>query len=180
MSHSKSTSHTLGMNSYQHGFGDLNTEFWYGLCNIHCLTTREQVDLRIELKYANGTDHTYTYQHFVVDGPEDKYTLHIGQLQEPIPGRDNMAYNNGRPFSTYDNDNDAWSDGNCALSSMLVHSGRGDGGGWWFDTCSYGVLTHPHPHITWYPSGSAINSVEMKVHPKQCGLQEQQEPCDKD
>ena len=79
---------------YQHGFEDLNTEFWYGLHNIHCLTTREQVDLQIDLKYDNGTEHTYTYQHFIVDGSENKYTLHIGRLLEPIPGHDNMAYNN--------------------------------------------------------------------------------------
>ena len=48
---------------YQHGFGDLNTEFRYGLHNIHCVTTREQLDLRIELKYDNGTKHTDTYEH---------------------------------------------------------------------------------------------------------------------
>ena len=90
-------------NEYKHGFGDLNTEFWYGFNNIHCLTTREQVDLRIELKYENGTEHPYTYEHFIVDGSENNFTLHIGQLQEPIPGRDNMAYHNGRSFSTYDN-----------------------------------------------------------------------------
>ena len=32
---------------YVHGFGDLNTEFWYGLRNIHCLTSRQQVDLQL-------------------------------------------------------------------------------------------------------------------------------------
>ena len=145
-----------------YGFGNLNTEFWYGLRNIHCLTTREQVDLRIELKYANSTDHTYTYRHFVVDGSENKYTLHIGQVQEPIPGRDNMAYQNGSPFTTYDNDNDNWSD-NCALNS-----GQGNGGGWWYNACRYSVLTRPHPNIFWYTQNSIINYVEMKIRPKRC------------
>ena len=73
---------------YQHGFEDLNTEFWYGLRNIHCLTTREQVDLQVDLKYDNETEHTSTYQHFIVDGSENKYTLHIGRLLEPISGHD--------------------------------------------------------------------------------------------
>ena len=73
------------------------------------------------MKYANGTEHIYTYEHFRVDGPEDKFTLHIGQLQQPSPGRDNMAYQNERPFSTYDKDNDGWCD-NCAL-----HPGEGKG-----------------------------------------------------
>ena len=49
---------------YERGFGDLNTEFWYGLRNIHCLTTREQVDPRIELTFRNGTMHTWIYQNF--------------------------------------------------------------------------------------------------------------------
>ena len=143
-------------NDYKHGFGDLNTEFWYGLRNIHCLTTRQQVDLHIVLKYANGTEHTYIYQYFKVDGPEDKFTLHVGQRQ-PGPGRDNMAYHNGRPFSTYDKDNDA-SSSNCAH----------DIGGWWFGSCYQSALTQIHSNIYWYRASSTINYVEMKVRPKQC------------
>ena len=38
---------------YVNGFGDLDREFWYGLEKIHCLTTRENVALRIEM--GNGT-----------------------------------------------------------------------------------------------------------------------------
>ena len=39
---------------YERGFGDLNTEFWYGLRNIHCLTEREEVELQIEVRQDNG------------------------------------------------------------------------------------------------------------------------------
>ena len=42
---------------YVNGFGDLEGEFWYGLENIHCLTTQEDVELRIEL----GNDSTPPY-----------------------------------------------------------------------------------------------------------------------
>ena len=35
---------------YEEGFGNLNTEFWIGLRNIHCLTTRDDVDLLIDLR----------------------------------------------------------------------------------------------------------------------------------
>ena len=134
---------TRTWNNYKHGFGELNTEFWYGLKNIHCLTSRQQVDLKIEIKYGSGSQLTYIYKHFVIDGPENNFTLHIGQLQQPSPGRDNMIYNNGRPFSTYDRDNDNWSN-NCAQSSS-----QGKGGGWWFGSCSNSILTRPHPTIYW-------------------------------
>ena len=156
---------TRSWDEYKHGFGDLNTEFWYGLNNIHCLTTRQQVDLQILLYYTNGSKHVFTYKHFVVDGVDDKFTLHIGQPQQPAPGRDGMAHNNGRPFSTYDKDRDSWSGDNCA-----ANSGQGQGGGWWYGYCSNSFLTRPHPHISWC-GVTGINYVEMKVRPKQCALQ---------
>ena len=34
---------TRGWKDYEEGFGDLDSEFWYSLRNIHCLTTRERV-----------------------------------------------------------------------------------------------------------------------------------------
>ena len=148
---------------YKHGFGDLDTEFWYGLNNIHCLTSRQSVDLQILLHYTNGSKHTFTYKQFVVDGVEEKFTLHVGQLQQPAPGRDGMAYHNRRNFSTYDRDNDP-SANNCALN---YHYGQG--GGWWYGFCLRSVLTRPHPNINWY--GTGINYVEMKVRPKQCASQ---------
>ena len=164
---SQQVNFTRTWNEYKHGFGDLNTEFWYGLRNIHCLTTRQQVDLRIELEYGSRGKLTYNYKRFVVDGPEDKFTLHIGQLQLPSPGHDSMAYNNGRPFSTYDKDNDLGAI-NCAQSSTNAHGGHG--GGWWFGYCSFSVLTRPHPHIFWHTISSTIKYVEMKVRPKQCAI----------
>ena len=156
---SKQVNFTRTWNDYN------NTKFWYGLKNIHCLTSRQQVDLQIEIKYGSGLQVIYIYNHFVVDGPENNFTLHIGQLQQPSPGHDNMNYHNGRPFSTYDRDNDGWSGGNCAQSSNNVHGGHG--GGWWFGYCSHSVLTSPHPNIHWYRYRS-ITHVEMKVRPKQC------------
>ena len=92
---------TCTWDDYKHGFGDLNTEFWYGLNNIHCLTSRQQVDLSIELKYGSGREEIYNYNYFLVDGPENKFTLHVGELQQHSSGLNNMAYHNSQPFSSY-------------------------------------------------------------------------------
>ena len=59
--------------------------FWYGLRNIHCLhclTTRESVELRIDLQDEQGNKVTWGYQQFRVDGPDQKYHLHTGQGME--------------------------------------------------------------------------------------------------
>ena len=142
-------------NEYVQGFGDLNTEFWYGLRNIHCLTTRQQVQLKLLLNFTNGTSFLWTYNHFIVDRPEDKYTLHIGQAEGPS-SFDTMAYNNGMPFTTYDNDNDA-SSSNCAVQR--------ERSGWWYNNCNYCEVTRPRPRI-W--NGLYLDYVEMKVRSKIC------------
>ena len=54
-------------------------EFWYGLKNIHCLTNRESVELRFDLEDESGNKFNRTYQQFRVEGPENKYRLHIGE-----------------------------------------------------------------------------------------------------
>ena len=33
---------------YERGFGELNTEFWYGLEEIHCLTQRGKWEMRVD------------------------------------------------------------------------------------------------------------------------------------
>ena len=56
---------------YEDGFGDLSGEFWYGLENIHCLTTREDMELRTDLRKANGEGITWVYKTFKVNGSDD-------------------------------------------------------------------------------------------------------------
>jgi len=52
---------TRGWKDYEGGFGDLDSEFWYGLRNIHCLTTRESVELQIDLQDEQGNKLTWVY-----------------------------------------------------------------------------------------------------------------------
>ena len=146
---------------YEGGFGDLNTEFWYGLRNIHCLTEREEVELQIELD--NGTQQVWTYDYFEVDGPETNYTLHIGQAQGPSDGYDSMAYHNGMQFTTTDRDNNVWYS-NCA-------SRFGSSSGWWYKACYHSILTSSHSsrRLYWW-NGRDIHVyypfVEMRLRPK--------------
>ena len=155
---------TRDWNDYVNGFGDLNGEFWYGLDNIHYLTTRDDVELRIDMVIEDdGSELTWTYQTFTVAGANDKYRLTIGGGVGT--GRDAMNYHNGQQFTTYDNDNDQWSGGNCAYRHQ---------GGWWYNACYYANLNGPHdipPKMKWYDGVYRdISSSEMKIRPKQCIL----------
>ena len=144
---------------YETGFGDLETEFWYGLREMHCLT-QEDVDMRLDITFTNGTCIVWTYGLFKVDGPDTNYTLHIGQaVGSPGAGRDAMIVHAELPFSTRDRDNDRWSN-NCAA----VHRG-----GWWWYKCGSALLTSPHG-MKWWNGRSyiPIPLVEMKIRPKNC------------
>ena len=164
-----------GWNDYVEGFGDLDSEFWYGLRNIHCLTTRENVTLRIDLEDEQGNKVTWVYQQFSVDGPEQKYRLHIGQGTGTPGSFDAMAVPshslNDMYFTTFDRDNDELGS-NCAVDRR---------GAWWYRSCTYSNLNGPHTgrsgwrSLEWY-NGAAIvyyPSVEMKVRPKTCEYAQQ-------
>ena len=161
---------------YENGFGDLNTEFWLGLRNIHCLTTRDDVDLMIDLRQADGNGMTWIYHNFKIDGSNQKYRLHIGEAEGPPNGNDAMTPHNGTFFSTYDNDNDIHSTLNCADNHK---------GGWWFAGCFNSFLTGPHTdnqvwqRLLWYDGTCPVNNnfistfdyyqdVDMKIRPKTC------------
>ena len=160
-----------GWKDHKKGFGDLDSEFWYGLRNIHCLTTRESVELRIDLQDEQGNKVTWVYQQFSVDGPDQKYRLHIGQGTGTSGSFDAMTRDeptNNMYFSTFDSDNDAWSGGSCAVTYK---------GAWWYHSCHRANLNAPHTgspnsahSITWHNGSKWIYypSVEMKVRPKTC------------
>ena len=163
---------------YENGFGILNTEFWLGLRNIHCLTTREDVDLMIDLRDNNGNGMTWLYHVFKVNGSDDKYRLQIGEAEGPPGGFDAMAFHNGKQFSTRDSDNDGRSQ-NCANDVN---------GGWWYGStgCFFrgSVLTGPHTddvrwnRLLWFVGPTTdlacykyYHNVVMKIRPKSCGDQ---------
>jgi len=127
-----------GWKDYEEGFGDLDSEFWYGLRNIHCLTTGESMELRIDLQDEQGNKVTWVYQQFSVDGADQKYRLHIGQGTGTPGSFDAMAGPsslNNMNFTTFDRDNDAHSGVNCAESYK---------GGWWYRSCHNANLNGLH------------------------------------
>ena len=166
---------TRDWNDYVNGFGDLNGEFWYGLDNIHYLTTRDDVELRIDMVMEDdGSELTWTYQTFTVAGANDKYTLTIGGGVGT--GFDAMNYHNGQQFSTYDSDNDQHSG-----SSYIYNCAYRYQGGWWYNSCMHANLNGPHdippnPSVSqahakmrwYYNPWRDVSSSEMKIRPKQC------------
>ena len=157
---------------YEEGFGNLKTEFWYGLSKIHCLTQRNDVELRIELNNDDDTGKNLTYDTFKIAGPEDNYRLTI--VSSAGPGFDPMAQSNGQVFSAYDRDNDGWYRLNCALDTS-----QGNGGGWWYhvvnDRCSHTYLTRPaaispssNPCVYDGRDFFCYSNVEMKIRVKGC------------
>ena len=124
---------------------------------IHCLTTREDMELRIELGNGSKPSIVWTYQLFKVGGAETNYRLTIGQGQGVGGTHNAMAYHNGRSFTTPDRDNDG-SNGNCAV---------GNEGGWWYYNCSHTTLNgnYTSSNPGWYNGSRWVKftKIQMKI-----------------
>lgn len=141
---------------YVTGFGDLDGEFWYGLRNLHCLTSRDDVELRIDARVSDGRHLTTTFDTFKVGGAGEKYKLTVGGGKGFRPN--DIQYHNGMFFTTKDQDNDNHGE-NCAVR---------DSGGFWYNKCYGANLNGVHGKtLIWNAVGQLV-SVEMKVRPKKC------------
>ncbi|KAL2092310.1 hypothetical protein ACEWY4_012108 [Coilia grayii] len=147
--------------NYTAGFGDLNDEFWLGLSNLHKITSSGQYELRVDLR-DKGESVYAQYDKFSVSEPRSRYKVHVGGYSGTAG--DSMTYHHGRPFSTYDNDNDI-AVTNCALSYK---------GAFWYKNCHrvnvmgrYGDDSHSKGvnWFHWKGHEHSIEFAEMKIRP---------------
>jgi len=127
-----------GWTDYESGFGDVRGEFWFGLENIHLLTTATKNEVRLDMTDGNKVKKWAEYSSFHVAGAGDKYRLKLGTYQGNAG--DSLSYHNGQPFSTFDRNNDAVSTQNCA---------RDFKGGFWYKACH-----HVNINGVYHPSGT--------------------------
>ncbi|CAN9504363.1 unnamed protein product [Ophioblennius macclurei] len=147
--------------NYTAGFGNMNDEFWLGLSNLHKITSLGHYELRVDLR-DNGESAYAQYDKFTIAEPRTRYKLYIGAYSGTAG--DSMTYHQGRPFSTYDNDNDI-AVTNCALSYK---------GAFWYKNChrvnlmgKYGDTSHSKG-INWFHwkgHEHSIQFAEMKLRP---------------
>ena len=143
---------------YEKGFGDINTEFWYGLESMHCLTQRGQWEMRVDYQKNDKTWSYLHYNQFSVGSANEEYPLTVGGFTGV--GRDTFGYHNKMKFTTADNENDNWSDGNCATYIKYQS-------GWWYDKCQHMVINAQPPHIY----DKLVLFAEIKIRQKDCMLQ---------
>lgn len=118
---------------YREGFGNAGQfgEFWLGLETIHQLTKAGDQELLVQLKNETGHYEYGRYKRFQVAGADQKYRLSpLVEFSGAIGEKLNISRDEA--FSTYDKDNDQWTDGNCAQKY---------GGGWWFYKCGYTLVS---------------------------------------
>ncbi|XP_035039701.1 tenascin isoform X4 [Hippoglossus stenolepis] len=147
--------------NYTAGFGNMNDEFWLGLSNLHKITSSGHYDLRVDLR-DKGESAYAQYDKFTLAEPRTRYKIYIGAYSGTAG--DSMTYHQGRPFSTYDNDNDI-AVTNCALSYK---------GAFWYKNChrvnlmgKYGDNSHSKG-INWFHwkgHEHSIEFAEMKIRP---------------
>ncbi|XP_035683824.1 neurogenic locus notch homolog protein 1-like isoform X1 [Branchiostoma floridae] len=144
---------------YQHGFGNIDGDYWLGNDNIHMLTSQGHYILRVDLSDWEGNSVWAQYNNFTVEDEEHKYRLHLGAYS----GSAGDALTNARPvysnhnnmyFSTYDQNNDkATRQWNCAKRWQS---------GWWYNNCYDAHLNGVYHHSCSYKEWDGIIWLQWK------------------
>ena len=139
---------------YEEGFGNLTTEFWYGLSAMHCLTQTGQWEMRVDYQKIDKSWSYLHYDQFSVGSASEEYPLTIGGFTGM--GNDLFALHplTGMKFSTPDNDNDDSANHNCAT---IFSSG------WWYSHCRLVNANSQPPYVR-----SDVLFIEIKIRSKYC------------
>lgn len=115
------------------GFNDTRGNYWLGNDYLSELTQTGRYKLRFDLQRHDNSRWLYAeYSTFLVYGEAFNYRLHVSGYSGTT-GYDAMSKHNQMMFTTWDRDNDPWTNGlyhnNCA-----VYNG---GGFWWTSYLGY-------------------------------------------
>jgi len=98
------------------GFNDSSGNYWFGNYLLSQLTQRDRYKLRLQLR--SGSWYWAEYSTLAVSSEKGNYRLLVSGYLGNIGG-DSLGWHNGMMFTTYDRDNDLWTDsaydGNCAV-----------------------------------------------------------------
>ncbi|KAK7084484.1 Angiopoietin-related protein 2 [Halocaridina rubra] len=152
---------------YVQGFGDPATgEWWFPLSYLHVLTYRQPYHVNILMTDIEDGVFYADYTIFRVEDEAHQFRLIVDGFSGNVTQDAFKSKHHGQPFSTKDQDNDEWEDGNCAVSNK---------GGWWFNECHYTTLTAPFPTtsdrndktIRWLNGDKwlVLNDVTMRIRP---------------
>ncbi|XP_062567876.1 fibroleukin-like, partial [Saccostrea cucullata] len=101
---------------YKIGFGSPEAEVWIGNDVIHQLTKEKTSSLYVTITLQNGTTLYEMYDRFSVSNEAGKYQLFLAGAATGTLGDSMRSHDlSGMSFSTWDGDNDGWSDIKCCL-----------------------------------------------------------------
>ena len=128
--HNGSVDFYRGWAEYRAGFGSPAGEFWLGNDNLAGLTSAalgQTWELRVDLEDWNGQLAWAAYEDFSISSAASGSTLNFGRFDPSSSAGDSLSRSHrGSPFTTYDNNNDYWPYGNCAIKYES---------GFWFNNC---------------------------------------------
>ncbi|XP_072120372.1 fibrinogen like 1B isoform X1 [Mobula birostris] len=171
-----------GWDDYKSGFGlfqGKNDEYWLGNENIYQILAAGRYIIKIDLTDWNGEKRYTTYEKINISDEEDKYRLTFARYSGTagdalsgglIPEEQWSSSHNGMQFSTLDQDNDRYLQGNCAQEGKS---------GWWFNRCHsanlngkyyrHGNYTAKHDSgvlwSTWKGLWYSLKFTTMKIRP---------------
>ena len=136
---------------YVNGFGDLKTDFWYGLEAIRCFMQRAQLEMRMDYKFNDGSWSHIHYTNFRIGSLKNNHWLNINGFTGI--GRDELT-NNTMRFSTPDRDNS----NKCAQENKS---------GWWYYNNSSCSLINPNSQPPTV-NGQSVLFTEIKIRLRDC------------
>uniref|UniRef100_A0A182MQ20 Fibrinogen C-terminal domain-containing protein n=1 Tax=Anopheles culicifacies TaxID=139723 RepID=A0A182MQ20_9DIPT len=152
-----------GWKDYEHGFGNLDGEFWLGLERISSLVNNgRRWEIMFWMKNFQGLAHYSKFSKFELGSASEGYALkQVGQYTGNAG--DSISRHVGYKFTTYDRDNDP-----IAYNCAKKHRGA-----WWYhNTCvssnlngmyGYSMSDQANSWLTMKPTGYGLQASKIMI-----------------
>ncbi|XP_066914253.1 ficolin-1-like isoform X2 [Clytia hemisphaerica] len=151
--------------TFKSGFGSLDTEFYIGNERFHQLTQNGTQKFFIKMVLRGGNVRNMIFDEVRIGSEAEKYSLNIGDAMTGsyvTSGGKLKNQNDGKKFTTYDQDNDNADNVNCSHNNENL--------GWWYQQCGavnlHGVWSYTNggsPGIRWGGGVDEVNGQRENI-----------------